>query len=117
MCSSISEAVREGFGEVFPPLPEDLVSSIDSPERWGGNGHPYGTKGKSGSGRRDLKPPVNTRSEQDLPLVPHAAPGSGWANPERNPGDAFASGASRAEPAPTFAAGAGNGITLDNADD
>jgi hypothetical protein len=36
-----AEAVREGFGVPFPPLPEELVSSGISSERLGRNGHVY----------------------------------------------------------------------------
>ena len=36
-----AEHVREGFGEVFPPLPAEIVSSGVSSERLGRNGHVY----------------------------------------------------------------------------
>jgi integrase len=36
-----AEQLRDGFGEVFPPLPADVVSSELAPERLGLNGHVY----------------------------------------------------------------------------
>jgi integrase len=45
-----AEAVRDGFGEVFPVLPEALVSSGESSERVGANGHVYEIKEKTGVG-------------------------------------------------------------------
>ena len=51
-----AEQVREGFGQPFPPLPEDLVSSGISSERVGRNGHAYKIKRKSGVGEAGFEP-------------------------------------------------------------
>ena len=52
-----AEAVREGFGEVFPALPASLESSAESSERFGMNGHAYGTIDESAVGEAGFEPP------------------------------------------------------------
>ncbi|HEY4117030.1 MAG TPA: tyrosine-type recombinase/integrase [Byssovorax sp.] len=49
-----AEAVREGFGDVFPPLPAEVESSDESSLRVGGNGHAYVKIRENQSKRRDL---------------------------------------------------------------
>ncbi len=62
-----AEAVRDGFGEVFPALPESLILSVFSPERVGANGHAYGTVSVFRSGRRDLNPRQRAPKARALP--------------------------------------------------
>lgn len=45
-----AEAVRDGFGEVFPPLPDELESHGESHESVGANGHVYVTAKDSAVG-------------------------------------------------------------------
>lgn len=51
-----AEAVRDGFGDVFPELPPALVSSAESSARFGANGHVYEKKAESPVGEAGFEP-------------------------------------------------------------
>ena len=70
-----AEAVRAGFGAVFPQPPPELFSSGFSSERLGANNHAYEIREEnrveSKSGRRDLNPGPNADTIHATANFPH----------------------------------------------
>lgn len=71
-----AEGFGDGYGEVFPELPADLILPGILPERVGANGHAYGIIRHSQSGRRDLNPRQRAPKARALPdcATPRSGP-------------------------------------------
>jgi hypothetical protein len=99
-----AEAVRDGFGDVFPALPVEVVSSADLPERIGANGHAYEIAGDLAVGEAGFEPAVETRNERQSPQIVRVTSAATPAKPDRNPGDSSPPGRTVAKPSPRAAA-------------
>ena len=62
-----AEAIRDGFGDVFPPIPDALFLPGILSEWVGANGHAYGIIRQKQSGRRDLNPRQRAPKARALP--------------------------------------------------